>query len=118
MLTERARVGPVARLGKRRSNLLRKQHLHDLTGLGALDQAQRPATQQAADGGTRATFRDANAVAEPRQREMEAAPAFELAVPEEMGVHRTVQTFRASFGTTKSSRCFQTSAALAFFFHG
>ena len=90
MLTQRARSAPLQDSGSG-ANLLPKQHLDDLTGLGALDQAQSPAIQQAADGGTRATFRDANAVGEPRQREMETPPASQMAVPEEIGLDGTVQ---------------------------
>jgi hypothetical protein len=101
------------------ANLLREQHLDEVTGFAALDQAQSAAVEEAMDGGTSGAIRDANAAGEPSDGEMEAALAFEMAMAEEEGVDGTVENVQSQIRDDEVVEMFPHHCAVGHFaFHG
>jgi len=64
--------------------------VHDVTGLAAFDQAQRPMVEEAMQPVARGSNAETYAMGKPRDRKADTHLAFQAAVPQQKGVDRMV----------------------------
>ncbi len=77
-----ARHGGQAR--SKAANLIGQEHVNDVAGFAATDEAECTEDDEAADGFAHGAGADADAAGEPGHGEVELEPAFETGVAEEM----------------------------------
>jgi len=83
-----ARYGGQA--GAKAANLVGQEHVNDVPGFAATDQAERTEDDEAADGFTHGASADADAAGEPGHGKAELELAFEAAVADEMRIDGAV----------------------------
>jgi hypothetical protein len=76
--------------GAKAANLIGQEHVNDVAGFAATDEAERTEDDEAADRFTHGADADADAAGEPRHGEAELELAFETAVADEMRIDGAV----------------------------
>jgi hypothetical protein len=77
-------------IGAKATNLIGQEHVNDVAGFAATDEAERTEDDEAADRFADGAGADADAAGEPGHGEAELEPAFETAVAEEMRIDGAV----------------------------
>ena len=105
--------------GDRSRNFIRQADLDGMAGSRALDQAQSPLGDQAANGSAHGSLRDMRAVGEPAKGKAKLGLAFEAAMPEEMGIDDAVDKIEAQAGHEIIFELFPDEVRIGFFvLHG
>jgi len=100
-------------------HLVRQQDFDQVTSLAAVHHAQGALGSEAAHGVASGPVRKANATGEPDDRKTELALAFEAAMPQEMGVDRSLGKIEAQAGHENIFELFPDEFSVGFFvFHG
>jgi hypothetical protein len=76
--------------GAKAANLIWQEHVNDVAGFAATDEAEGTEDDEAADGFTHGAGADADAAGEPGHGEVELEPAFETGVADEMRIDGAV----------------------------
>jgi hypothetical protein len=105
--------------GAKTANFIGEEHVNDVAGFAATDEAERTEDNEAADRFTHGAGADADAAGEPGHGEVELEPAFETAVAEEMRIDGAVGDGQAQPGEENVLELFPKMLEIQFFaFHG
>jgi len=102
--------------GAQSANFMRQPHINDMMGLAAaFKQAQDAARNQASHGLASRFLRQTNMASKPGHRKADAGPAFEAAMPEEMGIHGAVAQRKAELRSQQVFHLFPHLCGIEFF---
>ena len=110
---------PAGSIGACSADLVRQEHLNDVSGFAALNQAQDTARNEATYGPTGGVSAEASTPGEPENRESQLPLPFQAAVPEEMRIDDAVRDGQAQPGNEMVLELFPDLCGAGFFiFHG
>src|SRR4029077_19753322 len=105
--------------GAKAANLIGQEHVNDVAGFAATDEAERTEGGEAADRFTDGAGADADAAGEPGHGEAELEPAFETAVTDEVRIDGAVGDRQAQPREEKVLELYPKMLEIQFFaFHG
>jgi hypothetical protein len=110
---EGARHGGQA--GTKAANLIGQEHVNDVAGFAATDEAESAEGDEAADGFAHGAGADADAAGKPGHGEMELEPAFETAVADEMRIDGAVGDGQAQLRVEKVLELYPKMLKIQFF---